>query len=183
MQKKDIVIIAVRLLALYVIVMNIYAVPSYLSMIGSDFAQNPMSRAVMISGIIGVVSGFIIGIALWFYSASLSNLITKDLPESSPSKKEFTLARIQAVAVSLVGLIILSSAIPAFLELIISYIFPGANPHYDRSLDITGKIKAEIPVLTVVMVAVKMGLGCWFLLGAKGIVTVIREIWGKEKSI
>ena len=111
MQKKDIAIIAVRLLALYVIVMNVYALPNYVGLLGYKSALDAASRAVIISAIIGMASGFIIGIVLWFYSTSLANLITKDLPKASPSKKEFTLAPIQVVAVSVVGLIILSSAI------------------------------------------------------------------------
>ena len=180
MQKKDIVIIAVRLLALYVIVMNVWHLPSYVSMIGLGLKEDPVGRAIAITGIIGLVSGFVIGIVLWFYSTSLANLITKDLPKASPSKKEFTLASIQVVAVSVVGLIILSSAIPALVEVIISYIFPTANPNYVRSLDIMGKMKAEIPISTLVTIALKLGLGFWFLLGAKGIVTVIREICKRE---
>jgi hypothetical protein len=183
MQKKDIAILAVRLLALYVIVMNVWALPSYVSMIGLGFREDPVGRAVAITGIVGLVSGFVVGIVLWFYSTSLGNLITKNLPEASRSAKEFTVGSVQVVAVSVVGLIILSSAIPALVEVIISSIFPEANPSYVRSLDIMGKMKVEIPVSTLVTIALKLGLGFWFLLGAKGIVTVIRGVWAKGKSM
>src|SRR4030042_1009308 len=104
---------------------------------------------MVISSIIAGVLNLIIGIALWFYSTSLANLITKDLPESSPSKKEFTLASVQTVAISLIGIFILSSAIPAFFEIIISYIFPAANPSYTRTLGVGDKWKVEIPVTTL----------------------------------
>lgn len=183
MQKKDIAIIAVRLLALYFIVMTVYFLPNYVTIVGLGFREDAVSRAVAITGIIGGISKLIIGIALWVYSTSLANLITKGLPEPSRSKKEFSLGGIQMVAVSLVGLFILSSAIPDFAEVIISYIFPQANPNYVRSLDIAGKMKVEIPVTTLVTIALKLVLGFWFLLGAKGIVTVIREIWAKGKTI
>ena len=163
--------------------MNVYALPNYVGLLGYKSALDAASRAVIISAIIGMASGFIIGIVLWFYSTSLANLITKDLPKASPSKKEFTLAPIQVVAVSVVGLIILSSAIPELVEVIISYIFPAANPNFVRSLDIMGKLKVEIPVTTLVTIALKLGLGFWFLLGANGIVTVIREIWAKGKTM
>src|SRR4030042_2091231 len=179
MQKKDIAIIAVRLLALYIILVTVYNLPDYLGVMGLNLDHDALGRAFLITHIIGAVIKFIIGIALWYYSPSLANLITKNLPESSPSKKEFTLARVQVVTVSLVGLFILSSAIPAFLEVIISYIFPADNPNYIRSLDMAGNMKVEIPVTTVITVALKLGFGFWFLLGANGIVTVIREIWAK----
>jgi hypothetical protein len=184
MQKKDIAIIAVRLLALYVIVTTVYNLPDYLGVIHLNLlGDDALGRAFFITHTIGAVIKFIIGIALWFYSTFLANLITKDLPESSPSKKEFTLAHVQVVAVSLIGLFILSSAIPDFLAIIISYIFPAANPNYVRSLDIAGNKKVEIPITTLITVALKLGLGFWFLLGANGIVTAIREIWAKGKSI
>jgi hypothetical protein len=183
MQKKDIAIIAVRLLALYVILVTVYTLPDYLGVIELNLGDDALGRAFLTTHIIGVVIKLIIGIAFWFYSTSLASLITKDLPESSRSTKEFTLENIQVVAVSVVGLIILSSAIPALVEVIISYIFPEANPSYVRSLDIMGKMKAEIPVTTLVTIALKLGLGFWFLLGAKGIVTVIRGIWAKGKSM
>lgn len=183
MQKKDIVIIAVRLLALYIILTTVYNLPDYLGVIGLHLDQDALGRTFLITHIISAVIKFIIGIALWFYSTSLANLITKDLPESSPSKKEFTLAHVQVVAVSLIGLFILSSAIPHLLEIIISYIFPAANPNYVRSLDIAGNKKVEIPVTILITVALKLGFGFWFLLGANGIVTAIREIWTKGKTI
>ena len=181
MREKNIAVIAVRMLALYIIVVNVLALLSYASMLGFDFAKDATFSASIISGIIGVALAFIIGIGLWYYSTSLANLIIKDLPTSSPSKKEFTLASVQTVAVSLIGLFILSSAIPDFLEVIISYIFPAANPNYTRTLDIAGNVKVKIPVITLVTIAFKLGLGFWFLLGAKGIVTAIREIWAKGK--
>ena len=183
MQNKDIAIIAVRLLALYVMLLTVYALPDYVGMMSLNFGDDALTRAVLKTHIIGAVIKFSIGIALWFFSAPLANLIAKDLPEPSRSKKEFALAPIQMVAVSLVGLIILSSAIPDFVEVIISYIFPAANPNYVRSLDIAGNMKVEIPVTTLVTIALKLVLGFWFLLGAKGIVTVIREIWAKGKTI
>ena len=183
MQKKDIAIIAVRLLALYIILLTVYNLPDYLGLIGLHLGQDALGRAFLIAHIVETVIKFIIGIALWFYAIPLANLITKDLSESSPSKKEFTLAHAQVVAVSLIGLFILSSAIPHFFEIIISYIFPAANPNYVRSLDIAGNKQVEIPITTLITVALKLGLGFWFLLGANGIVTAIRKIWAKGRSL
>jgi hypothetical protein len=183
MQKKDIAIIAVRLLALYILLMTVEALPTYVSLFGWGAGADSFSRAMVISSIIAGVLNLIIGIGLWFYSTSLANLITKDLPPSSSSKKEFTLASVQTVAVSLIGVFILSSAIPAFFEIIISYIFPASNPSYTRTLGIGDKWKVEIPVTTLVRIALKLGLGFWFLLGANGIVTAIREIWAKSRPM
>lgn len=181
MQKRDTTIIAVRLLALYVIIiMAVNPLLSYFSMIGFvNTGTDPMSRAVVLSGIIAGVLYLTIGIGLWLYSTSLANLITRDLSETTQSTEEFTLEGIQVVAVSIVGLIVLSSAIPALFKLIVSSQFPGTNPKYVRTIDAMGKMKAEIPVVDLVKVIVEMGLGFWFLLGSNGIVNAIRIFWAK----
>jgi hypothetical protein len=38
-------------------------------------------------------------------------------------------------------------------------------------------------VVDFVKVAVKLGLGFWFLLGANGIVTALRAVWAKGKAV
>jgi len=183
MQKNDFAIIAVRLLALYIIVMTIYSLPNFLSMIGSNISTDPTSRAILLSGIIATALQFVMGIGLWFYSTSFAHLITKNLSEKPQTVEDFTLDRIQVVAVSLVGLFVLSSAIPALFEVIASYQFPETNPRYVRSISVMGKMKPEIPVVDFVMVAVKLGLGFWLLLGSNGVVGVVRAFWAKGKTI
>jgi hypothetical protein len=177
MLQKDFAIIAVRLLALYVIVLTAFSLPNYINFAGSNISADPTGRAVLLTGLIGLVLDLILGLGLWFYSPSLANLITKGLSEPPQIKEEFTLDRIQVVAVSLAGLFILSSAIPALFEVIVSYQFPETNPRYVRSISAMGKMKPEIPVVDLVMVGVKLGLGFWFLLGANGIVAVVRGVW------
>jgi hypothetical protein len=182
MLKKDIVIIAVRLLALYVIVLTVFSMPNFINFAGIDISTDPTGRAVLLTGITGLALDMVLGLLLWFYSPSIANLITKEMHESPQIKEEFTLDRIQTVAVSLAGLFVLSSAIPALFEMIFSYIFPETNPRYVRSISVMGKMKAEIPVVDLVVISVKLGLGFWFLLGANGIVAVVRAVWAKGKT-
>jgi len=183
MLKKDIVIIAVRLLALYIVVMTVNSLPGYLGLIGTDFRSDPTGRAVLLAGITGTAMHIIVGLCLWFYSPSVADLVTKGLSETAQPSEEYPLDRIQVVAVSLVGLLVLSSAIPALFEVVFSYLYPETNPRYVRSISAMGKMKPEIPVVDFVMVAVKLGLGFWFLLGANGIAAVVRAVWAKGKSI
>ena len=94
MKKNDFATIAVRLLALYIIVMAANALPNYFGMIGSNVSMDPTIRAVVVSGIIGTVSHFIVGFGLWVFSASLANLITKNLSETPQTTEDLTLDRI-----------------------------------------------------------------------------------------
>ena len=183
MLKKDIVIIAVRLLALYIIVILVNSLPAYIGLIGTDFRADPTGRAVLLSGIVSLTLNFITAFALWLYSPSIANLISKSLSEAPNPSEDFSLDRVQVVAVSLLGLFVLSSAIPALFEVIFSYLFPESNPRYTLSIIGMDKKKPEIPVVDFVKVAVKLGLGFWFLLGANGIVAVVRAVWAKGKTV
>jgi hypothetical protein len=183
MLKRDIAVIAIRLLALYIIVMAVNSLPAYIGMIGTDFRDDPTGRAVLLSGIVSLTLDFLVAFGLWFYSPSIAGLITKDQSDSPQPSEEFTLDRVQVVAVSLVGLLVLSSAIPAIFEVIFSYLYPDTNPRYVRSISAMGKMKPEIPIVDLVKVAVKLGLGFWLLLGANGIVALVRAAWAKGKTI
>jgi hypothetical protein len=182
MQKRDFTIIAVRLMALFIILFAVNALPAYLSMIGSKISTDPVSRAVMLSSIIGSGFHLLVGLGLWIFSPSIADFITKDLSETTQSSEEFTLGRVQVVAVSLVGVFVLSSAIPDLVGLIVSYLFPRTNPRYEALLSVMGKMKAEIPVVDIVKTAVKLGLGFWLLLGANGIVGIVRAFGEKGKT-
>jgi hypothetical protein len=52
MLKKDFAVIAVRLLALYIIMMTVYLLPSYLAMIGSKISMDPMVRVALLTSVI-----------------------------------------------------------------------------------------------------------------------------------
>jgi len=128
MLKKDFAIIAVRLMALYIIVMTAYTLPSYLGMIGSSYVRDPEGRAVLLASVIGTAFHLIMGLCLWFFSPPLAGLVTRELPESAQRSEEFTLDHVQVVAVSMVGLFVLSSAIPDLFKMMVSYLFPEINP-------------------------------------------------------
>ena len=181
MLEKDFAIIAVRLLALYIIMMTVYSLPIYLGMIGTYFSRDPMGKVALLTSVIGTALQLIMGLCLWLFSPSLADLITKGLSETAQTKEDFTLDRIQVVAVSMVGLLVLSSAIPELVKMIVSYLFPEINPQYVGSISLMGKIKPEIPVVDLVMVVVKLGLAFWLLLGSNGIVAAVRAIWAKGK--
>lgn len=180
---KNISIVAMRMLAIYIIAMALSALPNYSYFIAVDLSNDSIGKAAVTSGIITVSINLIIGVLIWLYSIPLANLITKDLQILTQYNEEFSLQNIQIVAVSLVGLYILSSAIPSLVELAISYKFPATNPRYTRTLDVMGKMSAEIPVIDIVKIAVKLGLGFWLLLGSNGIIHSIRAFWAKGRSI
>ena len=183
MPKKDIAVIAVRLLALYILVILLNSLPAYLGMIGTNFRSDPMGKAILLSGLVSLTLNFILVSVLWFYSASIADLITRDMSEPAQPSEEFALDRVQVVAVSLVGLLVLSSAIPALFEVIFSYLFPESNPKYTLSVIGLDRRKPVIPVVDLVKVAVKLGLGFWLLLGANGIVALVRGVREKGKTV
>jgi hypothetical protein len=180
MHKKDFVVIAIRLFALYFIVIAVESIAINLSFFT---ATDQTSRPFIFSSILVLITKFLVGIILWLFSTSLANIVMKNLSKDTSILKGFTLDSFQKVAISLIGIIVLSSAIPELFEIIFSYIFPETSSKYMRSLGMLGKMKADIPVVDLVKLAVKIVLGVWLLLGPKGIVGAVKVFWAKGKSI
>jgi hypothetical protein len=55
----------------------------------------------------------IIGIGIWLYEKPIARMVVKDLPDDVQMTSKIRLANVHVVAVSLVWLFILSSAIPS----------------------------------------------------------------------
>ena len=55
----------------------------------------------------------IIGIGIWLYAKPIARMVVKDLPDDVQMTSKIRLANVHVVAVSLVWLFILSSAIPS----------------------------------------------------------------------
>jgi hypothetical protein len=52
MLKKDFAVIAVRLLALYIIMMTVYSLPAYLGIVGTNFSRDPMGKVALLTSVI-----------------------------------------------------------------------------------------------------------------------------------
>jgi hypothetical protein len=182
MHKKDIAIVAIRLLAIYIIIMAISALPHYLGMFLSLSSSDAFGKSSLLGMLAASLVHILIGFGLWFYSQPIATLVIKDLPEDIPANTESRLNNIQSVAVSILGLFVLSSAIPSMAKLIVIVISPSSSIEYGYSIDALGRHSNNIPFAELAKQIVSFCLGLWFFFGSRGIVAFIKTIWGKGKS-
>jgi hypothetical protein len=178
MSEKAIAILAVRLIGLYWIVLAISALPGSLSILSSNI-NDPTSFAVVIATVISTIWSLLIGIGLLYWSIRLGGLIAGDFQLNS-TEGEFPLESVQTIAVSLVGLFVLTSAVPDLFSLVTSWLFPKSNPRYMHTFGLRGEIKAEIPLVDLLKVVIELVMGFWLLLGSRSIVALVRAAWKKE---
>jgi hypothetical protein len=177
MSEKAISILAVRLIGLYCIVLAISPLPGTLSLLPSNL-NDPAGLAVVIAAIISTIWSLLIGMGLWYWSVRLGGIIAGDLL-GSPAGREFPLEAVQTIAVSLVGLFVLTSAVPDLFSLIISWLFPKSNPRYMLTFGLRGQVEAEIPIADFLKVGIELAMGFWLLLGSRGVVAVVKAVWKK----
>ena len=180
---RDIVIIAIRLIALYQIVVAVRSMPSQIHSFFAFPAMDPTSVAVVRSGFISSGTHLLVALLLWFFSSRLANMVWEGQDDNMPIPDGFSLSEIQVTAISILGLAILSDAIPSLFNLIITNIFPKSNPRYVYTLEMSGKFEAQIPIADYASVGIKILFGLWFLLGSHGIVNAVTKLWQKGKNL
>ena len=161
---KEIVTIAIRLLALFAIFWGLPSLAPAVSAYIYSANIDPLSKAAIHANLIATACTLILGFLLWLFSSFLSKLITTDLSSQWLAESgELSLERIQAAAVSVLGVAFLYFAIPNAMLISVSYFFPTINIY--AYAVIKGSLRAEIPLRDVIKVASQLILGFWFFLG------------------
>jgi hypothetical protein len=180
MTDKTIATLVVRLMGLYGIILSIIRIPGNISLLFMN-PHDPTTRAIVTAELVSSVWHLLLGVGLWYWSTSLGNLLGRDVSDTHV-KRECTLENLQTVAVSLFGIFVLTVAIPDLLNLIVSWLFPKANPRYTMTLGLHGETKAEIPIMDFLRVGIQLVMGFWLLLGSQGLVAWIRTVWKKART-
>ena len=182
--KRDVVVVAVRLLALYVVFELAKDLPGQIAGIILFPAEtDAVGIAVLISGLVRNATRVAIGMCLWFWSFPIANAVCRGLNETPSDAKGVPLVEVQIVAVSVLGLFILSEALSGLANLITTQLFPRTNPRYVYSLELNGKASAQIPLADWAQYGLKTILGFWLLFGSNGIVSVVRTFWERGKTL
>lgn len=164
MSKEQIVGLAVRLFAVFLIVYTLRYSGSVISLASLDSPGFWISALVMLFAFLPVVIAFL----LWRFPLSVASaLIPKATNREKP--KPLSEPEIQVVAFSILGLWLLASAIPdVFYWVIYAYRMETVG---FRNVELTPQNIAGIVSTTVELV-----LGLWLLLGSKGIVGIVRRL-------
>lgn len=162
--------IACKLLALHFFLVSMNYMPSmFLNLIVNherytniifEFLPTFLSGIIMIST----------AILLWIFADKLSKAIVKDGPENIENN-EIDYQKIAIIAFTVIGLFVLTKAVPELVRisildnlLVSSQLgYKETKPHMDTIARIIGE-------------TIKVGLGLWLLLGAKGIFNGIKGL-------
>lgn len=92
------------------------------------------------------------------------------------SGNELSISSIQTSALSILGFFILSNAIPQLPHILTVVIFPETNSSFPSTVYGLGSQKTLIPWDDIVYLAVRLGLGFWFIFGSSGILYYISKV-------
>ncbi len=180
---RHLVVVAVRLFALYIMFNATITLPNQIGLYLSSTTSNWFTKVASLSG---VIYGFVYlaaGAIIWKQSLNITDVVTRDLPEDSQFKSEVSFENNYRIAASLLGLLILAKGVPSAIILVVSYLYPESNPRYLKTFDLHGSKAAEIPIIDFLNAVLQLGIGAWLFLGSESFVNGMKGLWKKGKTI
>ncbi len=187
MKSKDAAFLALRVLSVYIFVQALYMLSIAINF---TFISNFINLKSMVDDkgliILGLIFGslfpflilLISGIILWKYTDSIVSKMIPRQEDTVETEAKTNLKELQAIAFSVIGLIILANTIPELFNLIPSIIQMN-EIRIDLATD-TFKLKVTYAVITNL---VKLLIGFALFFGGKGLVGLLhkaRELGVKE---
>jgi hypothetical protein len=172
MTKRVIAVLSLRIIALLSVLTAIgpgaRVLPAMLLNWPFD-TENGSLPLLMASIAAPIVLPLLFGGALWFGAGRLASLLCHEdrITGDAPSYE-----MLQNLAFSIVGVFVLSSAIPSFAKLV----------YYYWQLSVPGGVQVGSDVEwkgAVIEVVTRLFIGIWLIFGTSGITNVLRKIQGK----
>ena len=175
LKRTDYIIIALRLLALYLFVMGMTGVPSTLAAIFSatDFSSKLTAAAFGSYIVIYLIAWLFI----WFYAPKVAKLVEKDIPHSEGHETELNIPNVMSLGLVFLGFYVLTNAIPSFVQIIIAYIAPAYDTEFEKMVGtFSGEYTANVPWSNIASLIVQTAFSTWLILGSKGIVSFVMKV-------
>jgi ABC-type sulfate transport system permease component len=178
MTKKEIVSLSLKLAGIYCLIMAIthlsYAIQSIVSSLRQDFWYMLTSITAFVSLILSLTP-FVLLLLFGFYLIFSNKLPSKiaSLMTQEEKTTSFTFQDIQVLAFSIIGVWLLSSAVPGFIRLIVQGIV-----HHLTSQQSVSAFKNSIYISHIVATVLKIALGIFLFSGGNG----LAKLWQKFHS-
>lgn len=169
MTKHEVAILSFKVLCIYAVIQAIDKFYSFLYYVFNEPNLDYGSKLNILIASVPSLLMALISVLLWFGSPLLARTIFKR--STSETEPPSSLADIQRIAFSVVGLFLLSTSLPDLVEIIIVII---SNSIVQSGLNSI--------VHSIVALLVKVSLGFWLLFGAGGIVNFVRYMNGERKN-
>jgi|GEM_PF-3013532 len=167
MNKQEVAVLTFKAMSLGALIKTINEVYSLLYFL---FYQNQLSSGDKYSLLMAAIPSLLLALSaiiLWFGAPFLSNLVFKQ--DETEVLLNCSLADIQKVAFSAIGLFLLATSLPAVVEIIL--VLQMASNVERGSISM---------VPTIVEILIKGLLGLWLLFGSHGLVNFLKYLDGKR---
>lgn len=177
MNIKFFAILAIRILAIYVIVQALKNLPMFVSssqmivQLRDPFAvQEGLNLPILIAGFVPFFVLTFIALLLWLKADAFVSFIGKKIPRfDDGSDNEQLSASIQITAFSVVGLVVIVNTIPQLFHVIPSWILTGDQ------YGMNDLAKTQTTMYTIGLV-VQIGIGFYLFIGSKGLAGILRKV-------
>jgi hypothetical protein len=180
--KKEIIILALRITALYVFTLALAQLNPFLTSIASFFTLSDSfdsyPKVFLILGILSPLPYLLAAGGLWRFAPELADRILPGSLEHLIETNGANLSDAEAFCISLLGLFILASAIPALSQIVFATLWPHLDATYAKAITnpYSGEKQSLIPWSNIVYMCVRLAIGLWFTLGSVGILNLIKKV-------
>ena len=176
MTKREVAVLACKILGVYFFIVSLSGFAFTVSMVFANFSrgtEDSMSN-VRFVGLVGPIPVIVLSILLWFLADRIAGRMVSGT-EGSTEVSKLTAADIQAIAFSVVGMLVLTRFFPQLAQLIVNLSILDRYDHAPMDAMTKGRIGGLI---------VQLAIGLWLLLGSRGLVGFLKTVReaGLEKS-
>ena len=167
MKKGDIAVLSFKVLSIYAVIQSIYQIYNFIYYLSYRNQLDSGEKYNLLLASVPAVLLILCAAILWFGSPVIADKIFKD--GQTEIKTSSSIEDIQCVAFSVVGIFLLSTSLPAFVEVVL--VMQMASEVNDSSGSMTP---------TIIEILLKVGLGTWLLFGNRGFVNFLKYMNGKR---
>jgi len=177
LKRSEVIVIALRLLSIYLLIMVLMSLPSALiSLVAVMSASDTGAQQFAIPTMLYVIGYLVSFGVLWSFAPKIAKLIEGDMPEIETDKGEFTVTNVMIIGLALLGFLVLSKALPSLVKIAIAIMVPSLDAHFPKTLSMGLGRKALIPWSDIAAVIVQIGFGSWLIMGARGIASFLKKV-------
>ncbi|NIW20267.1 hypothetical protein GWN28_18280 [candidate division KSB1 bacterium] len=177
MKTTDLIIIALKLLAVYLSITGLTNLPpalaSAFAILSTDNTEAIFVVATSVHGLVYLIAGAL----LWGFSPKVARLIEGDIPQFEQEDNEFTVATVLTSGLIILGFFVLGDALPSLVRIGIAALQPSMDNNFPQVVaNAAGARKSLIPWSDIVTMLVQLAFGIWLILGSRGIVAFLKKV-------
>jgi len=165
MKPFDFASISFKILGIYCLTQTIPTSQNVLNIIYFQKLEPNLDTAMIFSGIFALLMYFLFGFTLFFFSNKIASKITKN-DVAVQSTEKVSIEIYHAIAISIVGIFIISTTIPQAFQLSLNILYPdtyGLEEHFVQTEISPQDISTGIRIALELVIGIFLFLGSYFI--------------------